>query len=120
MPRDRSWRDPVTVIHIYDAACLIVERMRGVSCEQFMNDVEKQDMVVLRIMVIGEATKRLSEEFRRKHAHIPWAKIASMRNVLVHDYDQWNLEEVWRVATTDVPQLQEQIEPLLPPRPSEG
>jgi len=41
--------------------------------------------------------------------------MAGMRDVLIHAYDQVDLNEVWRVATQDISELIKQIEPLVPP-----
>jgi uncharacterized protein with HEPN domain len=114
MPRDLSWRDPATLVQIYYSAGLIDKRMRGVSLETFLDDIEKQDLAVLRITLIGEATKRLSAEYRAAHAHIPWAAMAGMRDNLVHGYDQWDLKRVWEVATLDIPKLLQDLGPLVP------
>jgi uncharacterized protein with HEPN domain len=48
-----------------------------------MND-EKVSAILYQIAVIGEATKRLSQEFRLQHPEIPWREIAGMRDVLIH------------------------------------
>jgi len=63
---------------------------------------------------LGEAVKRLSEEFRSGHSTIPWRLIAGMRDKLIHGYDDVDLDEVWKAAEKDVPQLIQWIEPLLP------
>jgi uncharacterized protein with HEPN domain len=68
-------------------------------------------------MVIGEAVKRLSEAFRERHAILPWALMAGMRDHLIHGYDAIDLEEVWRTATHDVPEVLIKLEPLLPRLP---
>ncbi|MBC6424068.1 MAG: DUF86 domain-containing protein [Hormoscilla sp. SP12CHS1] len=65
-------------------------------------------------MVIGEATKRLSKEFRNSHSHIPWKDMAGMRDILAHQYDRVNLNTLWYVIQFDIPELLELIEPLLP------
>jgi len=70
--------------------------------------------VLHRLLVLGEATKRLSAEFRAQHANVPWRQAAGLRDVLVHDYDNVNLERVWTTATEDIPLLLDLIEPLLP------
>ncbi|MGI8935491.1 MAG: HepT-like ribonuclease domain-containing protein [Phormidesmis sp.] len=41
--------------------------------------------------MIGEATKRLSKEFRSQHPTILWQEIAGMRDVISHDYDEIDL-----------------------------
>jgi uncharacterized protein with HEPN domain len=65
--------------------------------------------------VIGEAVKRLSEEFRARHPEIPWARIAGMRDKLIHQYDAVDLDEVWKTVTKDIAPLISFLEPLVPP-----
>jgi uncharacterized protein with HEPN domain len=43
----------------------------------------------------------------------------AQRNRLVHEYDKIDNELIWDVATVHVPRLIEQIEPLIPPLPSD-
>ena len=66
------------------------------------------------MMVIGEAVKRLSQDFRTRHPEIPWTLIAGMRDKLIHGYDIVDLDEVWKTADADVPDLLSLLEPLLP------
>ncbi|MEO1392440.1 MAG: HepT-like ribonuclease domain-containing protein [Cyanobacteria bacterium J06634_5] len=85
--------------------------------EQFEENVEKQDTILRRITIIGEATKRLTTEFRAEHQEIPWKEIAGMRDILSHDYDEVDLEEVWSVIQNNLPSLLTYIQPLVPPKP---
>ena len=67
-----------------------------------------QDAVVRCLEVIGEATKRLSQDFRDRHPEVPWRAMAGMRDLLIHAYDRVDLEEVWE-AYRQFPWLREQI-----------
>lgn len=60
----------------------------------------------------GEAVKRLSKEFRAQHSEIPWGLIAGMRDHLIHGYDLVDWDEVWKTATSDVPDLLSKLEAL--------
>jgi uncharacterized protein with HEPN domain len=64
--------------------------------------------------VIGEAVKRLSPEFRAAHSEAPWRLIAGTRDKLIHFYEGVDLEEVWKMMTSDLPELIRLIEPLAP------
>jgi len=108
------WRDDATLLDIAQAARRIVSFVRGVDEASFAANAEKHWAVVAQLLVIGEAVTRLSPEFRSSHPEIEWAKIAGMRNRLIHGYDKIRWDLVWRTATEAVPQLLEQIEPLLP------
>ena len=54
-----------------------------------------QDAVIRCLEVLGDATKRLSSEIRLVNPSVPWRAMAGMRDVLIHSYDQIDLEEVW-------------------------
>jgi len=63
--------------------------------ETFVAKDYLQDAVIRCLEILGEATKRLSPEFRCRHPDLPWRALAGMRDVLIHAYDQVDLEEVW-------------------------
>lgn len=65
-------------------------------------------------MILGEAVKRLSPEFRAHYPEISWTLIAGMRDVLIHGYDIVDLNRVWKTVEVDVPDLLTKLEPLLP------
>lgn len=73
-----------------------------------------QSAVLHRLLVIGEATKRLSLPFRERHADIPWRLMARMRDRVIQGYGSVNLAQVWRTVSHGVPELLRRIEPLLP------
>lgn len=75
----------------------------------------RQYAIVHSIQIIGEAARRVSEEYREMHPEIPWRNIIGMRNQLVHKYDDVDLDVVWRVVQREIPELIALIEPLVPP-----
>ncbi|MGI0480224.1 DUF86 domain-containing protein [Geminocystis sp. CENA526] len=105
--------DLITLLDIYQAIELIFKYTKNVSYQELVENQEKQDAILRRIMIIGEATKRLSPEFRQLHFSIPWKQIAGMRDILTHNYDNVDLEEVWTVITVNLPTLYRYIYPFL-------
>jgi len=73
--------------------------------------------VLHQLLVVGEAVKRLSPEFRAAHPEVPWRLIAGTRDKLIQFYEGVDLEEVWKMASAELPQLIRQVEPLTPPAP---
>lgn len=106
-------RDLETLVDIFTSIRLILQYMEGVELANFVSNTEKQDAVLRRITIIGEATKRLSNKFREKHSAVPWKEIAGMRDVITHDYDEVDYDEVWAVIQNDLPTLLAYIQPLV-------
>jgi uncharacterized protein with HEPN domain len=98
-------RDKESLLDIVEAIEKILAYTKGIRFEEFQIDDEKQDAVLRRILVIGEATKRLSPEFKTRHSQIPWKDIAGMRDIVVHDYNRIDLETIWDVVQNDLPEL---------------
>lgn len=105
--------DSVYLRHILDAISRIEEYTRSSEYEAFMNDHLVQDAVIRQIEIIGEATKRLSNEIREKHSHMPWKDIAGMRNKLIHDYFGIDLDAVWDTIQKDIPFLKTEIKKIV-------
>ncbi|HJY79677.1 MAG TPA: DUF86 domain-containing protein [Candidatus Binatia bacterium] len=107
-------RDSATLLDMLKAARLAVEFREGMEKRAFLNDPKTQSAILHQLLILGEAAKRLSQEFRTQHQKIPWKQIAGMRDKLIHEYDKVDLEEVWKTAKSDMPRLIKQLEPLAP------
>jgi uncharacterized protein with HEPN domain len=109
------WRDAVSVLDMLKAARKVVEYATGLDEWSFMASSRDQDAILRQLTIIGEAAKRVSDEFRISHPEVPWRRVAGFRDVVVHDYFKVDLEEVWRIVQEDVPALIAVIEHLVPP-----
>ncbi|AVQ72499.1 MULTISPECIES: HepT-like ribonuclease domain-containing protein [Microcystis] len=103
-----------------DYICLIVNAIRrilrytdGIGKSELENNDEKLSAILYQITIIGEATKRLSVIFRQQHPEIPWREMAGMRDVIVHKYDQLDLDVVWDIVENKLTELLKAITPLL-------
>jgi uncharacterized protein with HEPN domain len=113
-------RDEAVLLDIAQAARLVHEFKQGMDKAAFLKDIKTQSAILHQLMVMGEAVKRLSQDFRTRHLEIPWALISGMRDRLIHGYDIVDLEEVWKTADADVPVLLSLLEPLLPKQNGEN
>ena len=68
-----------------------------------------QDAVIRNFEIIGEATKKISKQFIQSHPEIPWQDMAGMRDKLIHDYLDVDLEVVWKTVEADLPLLKDLI-----------
>jgi len=107
-------RDDAHVLDILKAARLAIEFKENADKAAFLADAKTQSAVLHQLLVIGEAVKRLSPEFRAAHPEVPWRLIAGTRDKLIHFYEGVDLEEVWKMLTSDLPELIRLIEPLAP------
>jgi uncharacterized protein with HEPN domain len=106
-------RDPESLIDIVTAIRRILRYTDGVSRADLEANDEKLSAILYQISIIGEATKRLSPTFRDAHPEIPWREIAGMRNVIVHEYDQLDLDVIWDVVQNKLSELLRLITPLI-------
>jgi uncharacterized protein with HEPN domain len=86
-----------------------IEKYASGGRATFDRDELVQIWVLHHLQIIGEAVRGLSDEIRSAHPDIPWAQIAAMRNILVHDYFGIDLEEVWAAVVRDLPHLKAKI-----------
>ena len=74
--------------------------------DEFAVDKKTFNAVIRSLEVLGEATKHIPASFRQKHPDVPWAKMAGMRDVLIHDYMGVDLKTVWMVSQERLNELQ--------------
>lgn len=61
------------------------------------------------IEIIGEAAGRLSADLRERRPDLPLREARAARNFLAHDYVSVDYDELWRIASTEVPALADEL-----------
>ena len=74
------------IMHILESITLIEQYTEDLSFEEFEKDRKTIDAVIRNFEIIGEASNKLPEVFRKKYSEVPWRSIIGLRNVLIHDY----------------------------------
>lgn len=113
MERDRAY-----LLDILESARLAVAYLSGVPREAFLRDIQLQDSVIRRIEILGEAARRVSPATCEALPEVPWAGMVGMRNLMIHDYDDLDLEIVWATVQHDLPDLIARLEPHVSPERS--
>jgi uncharacterized protein with HEPN domain len=114
------WTDDGTALDILNSSRHIREFTTGLTRAQFDANLLAQSAVLHQIIVLGEAVKRLSDEFRLAHPAIPWTQIAGMRDRCVHGYDNVDLDRVWEVSQVHALQLLDYLEKVVPKPPPDA
>ncbi len=83
--------------------------------EAFLAAEDLQDVIIRKLIVIGEAARRVSPERQAAMTGVPWGEIIATRNALIHDYDGINLLEVWHTVQRDLAQLESSLAPIVGP-----
>lgn len=76
----------------------------------FLSDTLIQDGVLRNFQVIGEAARRVSDDYKSNHTDIPWSDMIAMRNVVIHDYAELDFETLWDTIMQNLPQVLKQID----------
>lgn len=90
-----------------------IRKYAKLGMDEFKKNELIQSWIVRHLQIIGEASSRLSENFRNNHTEIPWSKIIGMRNVLVHDYFGIDKAIVWAAVENELPALKIFIEKII-------
>ncbi len=106
-------RDAESILDVAEAAQQIQAAVQSVTINEFKANREKQAAVLYFCIVIGEATKRVSLELRSQYPNVPWRDMAGLRDILAHQYDRVDLETVWDITQTNIPDLLSHLEPIL-------
>ena len=101
--------DDVYRQQIVDAVAKIERFVAGLDRDAFIASEVVQSAVIMQLAVIGELSKRLSNEFKER-VSLPWKQIAGFRDRTAHDYYQLDLEYVWLTIQDDLPLLKNALE----------
>ena len=114
-------RDPAYLWDMLEAARAIMDFTQNLTLNEFLaagRDKEITRLAVERKLgVLGEAARRVSQQFRDAHSEIPWKEMIGLRNVISHEYDKVNHPVIYRIVHERIPELVTLLEPLLPPPP---
>ena len=83
----------------------IVLHMKDVDIEELNENEVLLDSMLFRMIQLSENAKKLSDEYKMKNSNMPWNAIYGLRNRIVHDYGNVDLNVVFETLKNDVPEL---------------
>jgi len=87
----------------------ILDFIRDMTYEDFLQDVKTQDAVLRNIQVLGDAATNIPPEICIRYQEIDWKYIIGMRNLITHKYFDVDMWILWTTITVDLPRLQSQL-----------
>ncbi len=107
----RGWQ--ARVEDILEAINDVQQFTSDLSLEEFTQDTKTIYAVSFAIGVIGEASRAIPAEIKSQRLDIPWEKMQSMRNVILHEYFRVDLSILWDTATANLPSLVQPLQQML-------
>ena len=90
----------------------ILEFTRGLTYDDFCKNNMVVDAVVRNIEILGEATKSVSEELKKKYPEVEWREIAKTRDKVIHFYFGVDVSIIWDIVTMDIPTLKDKLKKI--------
>lgn len=109
----KSERKYLSDILLYARQARMFGEELGFARERFDVSLLYQCAIIRCIEVIGEASKKISTDTRKRFPQVAWEEMAGMRDVLIHDYRNVNFDIVWYSLLDDIPSLIETLEPVV-------
>ncbi|MDR1695931.1 MAG: DUF86 domain-containing protein [Endomicrobium sp.] len=83
----------------------IADFTKNLTSKNFNNDKKTRFAVERQLLVIGEASKSVSDAVKKQYPDIPWRKIKELRNIIAHEYGEFLAERIWNISKKDIPEL---------------
>jgi uncharacterized protein with HEPN domain len=89
---------------IIDAMEKIESFTKGFSFEEFRNDEKTISAVRDKLIVIGEAVKKIPADVRDAHPEVAWRDMAGMRDILIHAYFRTDVSMLYKTSKNRIPE----------------
>lgn len=106
-------RDRVYILDILQSAEIALSYTKGLTKDEFLQNIQCQDAVIRRLEIMGEGARRISPGTRAAHPQIPWKEMIGIRNLIIHEYDDVDMFIVWETIQQNLPDLIVQLKSLL-------
>ena len=104
---DNVKNDNYYILKIRQDLEFIVIHMKDVDIEELNENEILQDSMLFRMIQLSENAKKLTDQYKQTHSNIPWNAMYGLRNRIVHDYGNVDLNIIFETLKIDIPQLLE-------------
>jgi uncharacterized protein with HEPN domain len=106
--------DAARIVEMHGVIADILDLVRDQQAEAFLADRVRPYALAMHFIRLGEEANNISRGTWANYPEIAWRKIANLRHLIAHEYRVIDHAELWRIATTHVPQLADAL-PTPPP-----
>lgn len=106
-------KDKLYLEDILDCIKKIESYVKDMDYNEFSKNQLVYDAVVRNLEIIGEASKKISIEIKKKYPEIEWKKMSGLRDILIHEYSGINKEIIWDVIQTKISVLKSGVRDVL-------
>ncbi|KFI91673.1 putative toxin-antitoxin system, antitoxin component [Bifidobacterium saguini DSM 23967] len=111
---DQVFRDQSTLIRLLDHLINAINDIGDIPSSAALEDNRiRFNSVAMEMAQVQECARKLSDSFRSTMPNLPWNELRALRNVIVHDYDEIDVESLYDTVTKDAPHLVAQLQPLV-------
>jgi uncharacterized protein with HEPN domain len=100
-------KDSQRILHILDSIQEIEGFTEKVSLNEFLNNRLLQLSITRLLEIIGEASAKLSDEYKSSYPNIEWKSIIGFRNIIVHEYFGLDYHIIWDIIKNHITQLKQ-------------
>lgn len=98
-------KDNQRILHILDSIKEIEDFTHNITLNDFLNNRLLQLSVTRLLEIIGEASAKLSDEYKSSYPNIEWKSIVGFRNIIVHEYFGLDYQIIWDIIKNHITQL---------------
>ena len=112
----KNIEDEARLNHILDAANLVLEFATNLDPKDFVTNNQNKLLIsgcLYQLMIIGEASKHISDELKIKYPKIEWKLAYKTRNILVHEYHNVQMSIIYKIANKSLPEFKNGVELIL-------
>ena len=91
----------------------IIKYTKNLNRDDFCNNDLIRDAVIRNIEILGEASKRISNNLKQKYPEVEWSQISRTRDKIIHYYFGVNPDIIWDIVTKNIPPLLKKLQFIL-------
>ena len=111
---DQRSRDETTLLRLVEhLGFAIQDAAKAPSAADLEDNRPLLNSVAMELIQAQEAANQLSDAFISEIPDLPWPQLRGLRNIIVHEYDAIDADELYRTVTVDVPHLIELLQPIV-------